>query len=278
MLIENTQKEKDKSKDKDLLPKHDKDRSKKFDTPTAFPGTGDRGFRIWRYATNPTTGALAPKSGIIAYHDIETGFTIPRVNVTIYAPTHQPVAKACIETVTVHWTSTSFSGTRHAHGFWDHCGAKSWTVFEEMTNEWRAKYARNSWYNRYQLYTQVYSPSDRCWVGLLYNYAQGAWETKTPTICGTASHNMTEGWSMWESYGLMDDPGNTICPNIPGIGIRGGFIYNPGSDAWGSVGASNVTPIQTGQCWQNGSYKWLETVASGGSLFYWDAGTPNYHP
>jgi hypothetical protein len=206
------------------------------------PGTGDRGFLI-----NRNQGV-----GVYAGNDAQTDLVIPdnAIGTTIYAPTHLPASKACVETVTVHFRYQGMAGTKHDHGFWDWCGvdgSTGWQVYENMNADWKSKYVRVA-DGEERYFTQVWK-SGSCWKGLLYNYSAGRWDERT-SICG--SHADREwGWTMWESWEMMDKL--KVCPNFPGIRASGIRIYK--DSQWVLLAPDHTQGLgPSGKCWTEGIY------------------------
>jgi hypothetical protein len=223
------------------------------DAPQTPPGTGDRGF--WINAGD----------GVYARNDLQDNLTIPNsaVGTTIYAPTHMSGGGACIETVMAHWRPNAASATLHGHGFWDWCRATpGWGLFENINAAWKTKYARSDG-SENMYYTQVYKTSGNCWVGQLWNYSTGVWDTKL-TSCGTTKTGFgTTGWTMWESWGL------TGCPTFPRIKSNTIKIRN---GSWVNLGAahSSVLGPSASSCFSAGSYTFAVLSAN----YAWEGRTP----
>jgi hypothetical protein len=223
------------------------------EVPHAPPGTGDRGFWI-------NVG-----DGVYARNDLQDNLTIPNsaVGTTIYAPTHQSAGGSCIETVMAHWRPTLASATLHGHGFWDWCRASpGWGTFESIDATWKSKYARSDGAEN-MYYTEVYKTGGNCWVGQLWNYNTGSWETKL-TSCGTTKTGFgNTGWTMWESWSL------TGCPTLPrikstSIQIRNGSWVSLAPAHTGVLGPSNPS------CFFSGTYTFSVLTANSA----WEGRTP----
>jgi hypothetical protein len=226
------------------------------------PGTGDRGFFI-----NGNAG-----TGIYVGEDAQTNLVIPAsatADQTLYTPTHQAPGGACVETVTVHHRLRGASTTSHAHGFWDWCRASpGWGLYESMTSAWKSAYVRS--YSMWgepaeeMYFTEVYKTSGNCWVGQLYNFNTGRWETKL-TSCGTTKTGFgTTGWTMWESWYLQG------CPALPRIKASG--IQVRKSTGWTSLAPADTTQLgpYAGSCHASGAYSFFVFHANDA----WEARTP----
>jgi hypothetical protein len=134
-----------------------------------MPGDGDAGLRI-----------LYGTWGIYVRNDVNRNMNLPRPPVgtryTIYAPTHLPAGRSCIETVTIHWRRNDHETTADYHGFWNHCvpGEQGWGEFQyigDMDNaSWRSNYVRiNDGEETYWTQVNASNPQapNGCWDGYL---------------------------------------------------------------------------------------------------------------
>lgn len=213
-------------------------------TPTAEPGSGDRG--LWLYNAR----------GIYAGNDPALDLVIPEaaIGTTIYAPTHMSPGGTCLETVTAHWRYDGMDTTAHAHGFWDWCesdGVGGWQVFELMDANWVAQYVR-PYRGSARYWTQVYSDDANSWKGLLYNFTQGVWEEKVAISGLNVSGFGLTGWTMWESHHLMDVA--QACPRFPEIRASGLRLSVNGTWVALDSATSDDSLGPYGQCWVDGTY------------------------
>jgi hypothetical protein len=179
------------------------------------PGTGDH--PIFLYTTSVRW------NGVSAVHDVHTDLAIPTVTtltnagaVFIYSPTLLPPGGSCIEATTIHQRTQFDNATTHLQSWYDWCGYN----FQNHQNNWfRMDSINASFINRYvrtfngqpSLSITIVTPTNYngCWFGSLYNYLVGGWEQKM-TSCGTTQIGHSTGWTMFESYNLMDFG----CPTI----------------------------------------------------------------
>jgi hypothetical protein len=233
--------------------------------PGILPGSGDRGFWIEKYSD------YVYANGVYAANDAQTDLVIPNLgaDITIYAPTHMPAGRSCVETVATHWfyPNQGMTQTAHAHGFWDHCNLGHWMVLETMDAAWKSTYVRVL--DGEERYYTIAGHLGSCWQGMLYNFSEGYWEQKTvPQICGYSELGFGDrGWTMWESHGLMDN--TTACPVFPDI--RANDIHIDTGEQWILLTpqySSQLGPL--GRCWENGTYGFNVHASN----YDWEALTP----
>ncbi|MEQ1440107.1 hypothetical protein AAG565_12155 [Fontimonas sp. SYSU GA230001] len=226
-------------------------------TPTFLPGSGDRGFWVRKGA------------GLFAGNDAQLDFSIPNeaIGAVIYAPTDMPRG-SCVEATTVHYRYEGFPETVHAHGFWDHCEEQGWQVFEFIDTRWTDRYVR-IYDGELTFFHEVYQNGQDCWIGVLYNFQLGRWEEKTTPVCGAGPYE--NGWTMWESYGIMDNPEQAvICPRFPNIRSKAIQWYDRGTNSWSNLTTSDTSQLGPyGDCWTSGAYSFRATVPNS----YWEADT-----
>ncbi len=234
-------------------------RQARLQEPMAPPGNGDRGFFI--------TGTAG--WSIYARNDLQNNVSIPNssVGTTMYAPTHMSPGGfgggACIETVMAHWRPNAQSATLHGHGFWDWCRqSPGWGVFENIDATWISNYARSDGAEN-MYFTEVVFTGGDCWVGQLWNYNTGVWDTKL-TSCGSNKSGFgVTGWTMWESWNLIG------CPTFPSIKATNLQIFN---GAWVNLAPAHTTTLgpSAGSCFASGTYNFHVHTANS----YWHAHTP----
>lgn len=239
--------------------------------PDPFPGTGDGGRDI----------SASSSSGIYAMNDVNRNMNMPRppdgtsYYHTIYAPTHLPAKRSCIEAVTVHRRKNDMSTTGDYHGFWNHCvaGQQGFGEFQYLGDmddaPWQSRYMRTyDGEERYFVQVQAMDPEflNGCWEGFLYNFNVGVWELIS-TFCGTAGPHIPSdghGWTMWESWNMPD------CRAYPSI--RANNIMLQRSDwSWSLFVLADQWNIVQRGCFSTGAY----TFHLHAENYDWHAHTPD---
>jgi hypothetical protein len=133
-----------------------------------------------------------------------------------------------------------------------------------------------TWRYVFQIYADNPSGADLsndCWHALLYNFSTGAWD-QLYSSCGVtklASSVGADGWTMWESLGLMN-----ACPSLLPITETYTFVRVNGQ----YVDPTRVHyPARKGNCWNSGYYRMesgLTPPDEWGQLygFHWISRTP----
>jgi hypothetical protein len=243
------------------------------------PGNGDRGFFF--------TQTSQYWYGASAVNDIR-GISLPAPlsgtdGVFLYAPTMMPAGGACLEVTQVYARFNGSSATSPNLGVWDWCqSAPSGRFVVYMPED--ATF-RNHFVRTYQgrdtysisIETPALGPTiGQCWYTDMYDYTLGGWVQLTSS-CGNPYHGWgTTGWTMWESWYLMD---GGRCPTLPSIRATNVVLYDP------RVGYPNSTPFTDwpadystlgpyGGCWAAGTYT-FNFPGDGSAPNSWLAATPS---
>lgn len=246
-----------------------------------MPGNGDQGWFVAHYQTwgqgnvdivklnldiPPTIADSAPA---------DTG-------ALLYAPTNHPQG-GCLELTVVYWRKPGY-GTTRALGWWDWCRTPpGWVTFESMDNTpWTTSYVSTEfWLPEAQTEDLIYwglmsVAGTNCMRGILFNFTYGHYDEKAYS-CGTPAPGYAAGWSMWESYHVMDRLANSSqCPIIPRLDPAVFVVTDTTTSnwQWKWLDQANISPLGPfGLCWTSGSYN-LYWFTSPTDRHAWRAFTP----
>lgn len=242
------------------------------------PGTGDRGFYLSQ-ATREWYGAYA-------VYDLIGNLGLPaalpgEAGVWVYAPTTMPAGGSCIEITQVYQRLAGGATTGKYFGVYDWCESGpigQFDVYQPETSTFTNRYVR-TYQGRSTFAVTIVTPNTgntygQCWYAHIYDYLLGGWEQRLQR-CGTPTHGAGDtGWTMWESWGLMN---NGRCVTLPSIRALDISIADPVSSGFAPFtdfpsDFSQLGPV--GACWQNGTYSFSSPVPSLG-VNTWRGNTPN---
>jgi hypothetical protein len=246
------------------------------------PGNGDSGWYVAQYYT----WGLGNEE--IVHRDLEIPAEIadsapPDTGAVIYAPTNAP-RNACLELTVMYIRLPGAGTTTRELGWYDWCLSQPrWDTIEDMNSStWANSYVDSSyWYPEAQGEAVIYwglmtDLGSDCTQGVIFNFQAGHYDTKAFS-CGTP--NNSTGWSMWESYHLMDklsDP--TRCPVEPRSDAEIRVFASAQAETTNTylwLDQANISPLGPyGLCWNSGFYtiNWYRYPT--GSASAWRAFTP----
>lgn len=244
-------------------PMWDKELARRGLAPLAVPNHhSNKGY--WLYKTASYPFARAQQN-----HDVQRDTRVPVPMsadnpVIYYAPTLLPAGGSCIESVTIHWRFSTNPNVpeEDLHGFWNWCNPNPSFVVTKNLNDatFRNRYVRVFSGEEFLVTFVHQQASGSCWIAGFYDYVEGVYSIQYESCGVTQTGHGTKGWTMWETYNVMQNNTGPTCPSTPSIkaaDIKVGTRSQPSNTPFdlysGTFGTLNID----NPCFNNGAYTFV---------------------